>query len=499
MTFSSLCAAMDAPKCVDQTPILHLCADSRQARLGACFFCIVGAKADGHSFAQEVYQKGVRHFVCERPLALPQDAKQVLVPNCRRALALACAAFFGAPYPFTLIGITGTKGKTTVATYLYQILQKNGIKVGMIGTTGIYGEGTFLSNPNTTPEPLLLHRTLSSFAALGVQYVILEVSSQAYLQHRLDGLHFDYAIFTNLSHDHIGVEEHPDFDDYKQYKLQLFSHCSCAILNYDDPHYADFAAASPTRQFCYSLKQHVDCYLERVIGEGDTSFFGVQFWCRAFEESFAVTLSLPGKHNIANALSAICVARLISVPIEAIQNALYTKVPGRFEQIPLSCGAVAVIDYAHNEASLSAALRTLRPFVKGRLFCLFGSVGGRTQERRAQMGRVASSLCDFCIVTADNPDYESPTQICAQIADAFSPSFPHKIICDRTDAIRFALEQLRPGDLLLLCGKGHEGYQKILGQSIPFCEKDILFLWESENKLQKNGKRGCKKDKKKVQ
>ncbi len=501
MKLSELCRSFvyraDKP-CEDLT-VGALCSDSRGAQAGDCFFCLRGARYDGHRFAADAYARGVRIFFCEQALSLPDDAICLLVDNCHRAYALACGAFFGAPYPFVLIGVTGTKGKTTVATYLYHILRESGKRVGMIGTSGICFGQTHIPSANTTPEAYTLHKALSDFAAQGAQYVILEVSSQAYLCHRVDGLVFDVGIFTNLSCDHTGKGEHADFADYRRCKQRLFQNSLRAVLNQDDAHFADFAAACTGEYQTYSLCAEADCRAESIVPFCGADFFGAQFLCHSLQGTLRVRLSLPGEHNVANALAAICAAQSLGMEAEAICRALLRPVTGRYERIRLSCGADAVIDYAHNEASLAAALRALSPFVSGKLYCLFGAVGGRTQGRRAGMGRVAAALCDYCILTSDNPDLESPVQICAEIAAVFPPSFPYTVLCDRTEAIRFALGRLQAGDLLLLCGKGHERTQRIGGKDLPFCEREILLAWEQERISQKNAQRACKITKKKVQ
>lgn len=482
MTLSALCHAFShRPSRVhgEQT-IRSLCIDSRTAQAGDCFFCLCGAHCDGHHFARDAYARGVRVFVCERPLPLPDDALCLQVENAHRAYALACGVYFGTAYPFTLIGITGTKGKTTVANYLYRILEQSGKRVGLIFTGGIRFGDQITPTPNTTPEAFTLHRALADFAKRGAQYVILEVSSQAYLRHRVDALTFDLGIFTNLSYDHTGRGEHESFSDYLRCKQLLFQNSHRAVLNRDDPHFADFARACACPFVTYSTLCEADYRAQSICPLLGQDFFGVRFLFHTNAQTLRFQLRLPGVHNVQNALAALAAAQELGIGSDVFFSALSTDVGGRCERIRLSCGADAVIDYAHNEASLAAALRALSPFVRGRLFCLFGSVGGRTQGRRIGMGRVAATLCDYAILTADNPDFEDPVAICAEIASAFPPSFPYAILCDRAEAIRFALDKLRKGDLLLLCGKGTERSQRILGREIPFCEREIIQAWEKD-------------------
>ncbi len=471
-----------------ETEICDLCDDSRFAKEGVLFFCLCGASCDGHTFALDAYARGARAFVAQRPLSLPNDCVTVLVSDSRKAYARACAKWFGTSRvrPYRFIGVTGTKGKTTVCAYLASILRTAGKSCAVIGTNGIEYNGICTPTSNTTPDPYTLHRALSHLAKQGTEYILLEVSSQAYLQHRVFGLHFDLAIFTNLSCDHIGAGEHRDFDDYKSCKLALFSHCDHAILNYDDDYFLDFARACHCPYTTFGIHRNAQFTATNCENVKSTDSLGTQFcFCEGEKEICRITLSQAGEHNIGNALCAMAAARRFGFDPSLFSRALNLSIAGRYDYYPLQNGAVAVIDYAHNGTALRCVLQSLRPFCSGRLYCLFGSVGGRTEIRRHALGLAADTYADFSFLTADNPDFEEVEAICLDIASGFS-SQNYKIIPDRAQAIRYALSLLKEGDLLVLCGKGQERTQRVRGRDLPFCEAELLLPFlKKERKITK--------------
>ncbi len=475
MKLQELFASLDL-SFAKETEICDLCADSRMAKEGVLFFCLCGTNCDGHHFAIDAYRRGARAFVSEKELSLPDDCVVVLVSDSRKAYARACAKWFGTSRlrPYRLIGVTGTKGKTTVCAYLSSILKWAGKSCAVIGTNGIDYRGTCTPTDNTTPDPYTLHRALAVFAKEKVEYVLLEVSSQAYLQHRVFGLHFDLAIFTNLTCDHIGVGEHRDFEDYKSCKKKLFSHCDHAILNYDDAYFYDFASACRCPYTTFGMEKEAQFTAKNCNRVQTEHSLGAQFcFCEEGRKVCDITLWQGGEHNISNALCAMTAARRCGIDPSYFESALQCNIDGRYAYYPLQNGAGVVIDYAHNPAALRCLLQSLRLFCNGRLFCLFGSVGGRTEIRRQEMGQVADTLSDFSFLTADNPDFEDASAICLAIAKGFS-SQNYQIITDRAQAIRYALSCLEKGDLLALCGKGQERTQRICGRNLPFCEADFL-------------------------
>ena len=462
--------------------IQRITEDSRKADKNAVFVCIRGAIADGHQYAASAYQNGCRFFVAEKELSLSGDAFVLTVQNTRAALAaLACKFYENPSASMKVIGITGTKGKTTTAEMLAQILNQSKIPTGYIGTNGIAYGDIFKTTANTTPDAVTLQRTLVDMKESGMEAVIMEVSSQALMQFRADGVRFDTVLFTNLFRDHIGAHEHPDFESYKACKKRLFAEFCTErmILNADDPASAELLQASVAKQKITCSFQDGTCaYYGNVLSQQLQN--GVP--CVSFEifkESEGVDCRLPmiGVANAYNALLAMACAKE-SFGISLFQSATALSeiaVAGRSECIPLPNGACVIIDYAHNGESLRTLLQSLRAYAPARLLCLFGSVGDRTQERRAEMGEVAASLCDLCFLTSDNPGNEDPQKIMEEIASAFDAvSAPYCMIADREQAIAEALRQTQKGDILVLAGKGHETYQLIQNKKIPFSEKEIV-------------------------
>lgn len=461
--------------------IKMLSSDSRKVFDDSLFVCISGSISDGHDYAANAYKNGCRVFVSERRPALPDDAYIIITKNSRIALAELSAAFFGHPSrELTVIGITGTKGKTTSSLLIYNILRANGVKAGYIGSNGVYyGESRF-DTINTTPESYDLHEHMRNMRNAGVTAVVMEVSSQALKMARVHGIRFNICVFTNLSPDHIGEFEHPDFDDYKNCKHSLFTDYGAEYIVYNgDDEYAG------------EMIGGIRCKMASISGKGNSSadyrakniaYFrspgkiSVNFDCEEADGTYPVSLSFPGEFSVYNALTALAVCRRLGLKTEDIVETMRSvRIKGRFETYELPNGATAVIDYAHNGISLKAALTALRNYSPTRLICLFGSIGGRTKMRRAELGLVASRDADFCILTSDNPDSEPPSAIIGEIAAYFTAgTCPYVAIPDRRKAIEYALENSAKGDIILLAGKGHETYQLICGIREEFSEAEII-------------------------
>lgn len=445
------------------------------------FVCIKGLHADGHELAPIAYQKGCRAFLAERPLDLPGDALCYLVPDSRAALAsLACTYYHNPGRRLKIVGVTGTKGKTTTAELLAKILCDNDIPAGYIGTNGISFAGKRFPTSNTTPDPLTLQQSLFEMAECGMKAAVIEVSSQALLQHRVDGIPFSALLFTNFSPDHIGVGEHPDLASYLMAKHRLFAEFETeTILYLDDPTAGEIVFPNLAKKVfsCSTEDESADYCGKDLRLTKDKGLPGVALTISGKEESADCHLPLPGRYNAKNALLAAASANAVfGISLaEAAKSLADASVTGRAEWILLSNGAHAVIDYAHNGESLRQLLTTLREYHPTRLICLFGSVGGRTQIRRQELGEVAAALCDLAILTSDNPGEEDPAAILSDIANAFAgSSTPYKIIPDRREAIFYAVRELKKGDILVLAGKGQETYQLIGKEKIPFSEREIL-------------------------
>ena len=459
--------------------IRELCCDSRKACEDSVFVCIPGALADGHDYAGAAYSGGCRIFVAERRIALPDDAVFILVPDTRIALARLSAHFFGNPArEMTIIGITGTKGKTTSSLLIYNILNESGIPTGYIGSNGVSYLDCQYTTLNTTPESYDLHAHMRKMVDNGIKTLVMEVSSQALKMARVHGIKFDICVFTNLALDHIGEFEHPDFEDYKLCKRSLFTDYGAeyVVYNADDEYAMSVVGGATCPKTGISLGGKADFVADSVTYFRSEGNIGVSFECANEGKVFPVALSFPGEFSVYNALTAIAVCTRLGLTAGKITKAMrHIRIKGRFETFDLPNGATVVIDYAHNGVSLKAALQALRIYEPTRLVCLFGSVGGRTRMRRAELGLVASRDADFCILTADNPDNESPNAIISEIASYFTAgTCPYVAIPDRRAAIEYALDNSQSGDIILLAGKGHESYQIICGVRQEFSEAQIV-------------------------
>lgn len=467
---------------INSTEIKKLSSHSRDADQNCVFVCMVGALVDGHKYALDAYNRGCRVFVAQHELTnLADDALTVLVNDSRIALAKLSAAFFDFPASkMTLIGITGTKGKTTSSLLVYNILKDNGIPAGYIGSNGVSYNDVWEETLNTTPESYSLHRHLKTMYDSGVRTVVMEVSSQALKMARVHGMKFDIGVFTNLYPDHIGEFEHPDFNDYKECKHSLFTDYGVdfIVYNADDKYSTDMISGTRAKKVSISAegKENTDYNAEQISYDKDGHKISVAFQCNEAEEAYKVELAFPGYFSVYNALTAIAICKHLGLNTQQIVDSMKDiRIGGRFETYALPNEATVVIDYAHNGVSLKAALTALRKYTDKRLICLFGSVGGRTKMRRAELGLVASRDADLCILTADNPDNESPESIIAEIASYFaSDSCPYIAITDRAEAIKYALSISAKDDIILLAGKGHEKYQLINGIREPFSEVDII-------------------------
>jgi UDP-N-acetylmuramoyl-L-alanyl-D-glutamate--2,6-diaminopimelate ligase len=473
------------PASLHKTVVSQLCCDSRKAVPGSFFFCLTGANVDGHAYAKAAYDKGARVFAVERSVELPADATVIRFANTREALAHTSAAFYGYPHRrLKIIGITGTKGKTTTALLIHSILTAAGISAGYIGTNGIMYADKQLPSVNTTPESLELQKHLYDMAESGVTAVALEVSSQALWMHRVDGVEFDACLFTNLSRDHVGGCEHPTFEHYKNSKRALFAayKAGAVFCNADDPSAGDMVVATDKEDRVVRVSlQDPTCqwYAADVTPRREGARLGVSFECHHKNRVGHGYLNVPGTFNVSNAMLALAVCHdRFGVPLDgALSHLGQVSVAGRFEPVyvPSMPDVTFLLDYAHNRASLQASLETLQDYRPNRLICLVGSVGDRSFERRADLADVAGRMADFCIVTSDNPGKEPPRQIIDEMLEAFpEDGCPRIGIEDRAEAIAYAVGMAQSGDIVLLAGKGHEAYQLIGTERVPFSEREIL-------------------------
>ena len=452
--------------------------DSREAKSGTLFVCITGFASDGHAYAKRAYDLGCRAFVVEKDVDLPGDAVVVMQENTRIALAKLSAAYYDFPAgkKLKVVGITGTKGKTTTALMLASVLNQNGISTGYIGSNGIDFAGNHFDTKNTTPESIDLHYYFNEMVAAGVEAVVLEVSSQALYLDRVYGIPFFATAFTNLAEDHIGGIEHPTFEHYRDSKKKLFTAYPSRFVIYN----CEDAESEYMLDGCRALLgsfglESGDFHASDIEPFMENGTLGISFTAHALSRSAKVMLPMPGKFSVANALCAISLAHRFGVGLDECASALEnTYVFGRFEIVPTKLPAVFVIDYAHNGFSLTNALETLKSYSPSRLWCVVGSVGGRTKGRRAELGEVASKYCDKVVLTADNPDFEDPLEICEEMRAAFVRDVECEMFADRAEAIRYVLCHVEKDDIVLFAGKGHEQYQLICGGKMPFSERKLI-------------------------
>lgn len=452
--------------------------DSRKVTEGCLFICISGANADGHDYAQEVVDKGTKVIVAEKDITLEKtaDVTVIRVKDTRYAMAFIAAAWFGNPAEeMKTIGITGTKGKTTTTYMVKSILENAGHKVGLIGTIEVIIGEKRIHAVNTTPESYLLQEYLRQMADAGCDTVVMEVSSQGLMLHRSQGFLFDYGIFTNIEPDHIGPNEHEDFEEYMMCKGLLFKQCRVGIVNSDDIHYEQVIEGHTCIIETYGLDKDADLRAENLELIKKPGELGVQFEVKGLMD-FKVEVTTPGRFSVYNALTAIAICRHFGVDEQTIKKAfLEAKAKGRIEMVKVSDDFTLMIDYAHNAMSLESLLSTLKEYEPNRLICLFGCGGNRSKLRRYEMGEVSGRLADLTIITSDNPRFEEPQDIIEDIKTGIRKTDGRYVeICDRKEAIAYAVSHGEPGDIIVLAGKGHEDYQEIKGVKYPMDERDLI-------------------------
>ena len=455
------------------TEIGSITNNSREKTERGLFFCIAGARFDAHDYAGQAVENGCVALVVEH--YVPVDVPQVLVTNGRAAMARLAAAFYGYPARgMKLVGITGTKGKTTTSYLFKAICEKAGYKSGIIGTTGnMIGDRLIQSNL-TTPDPIDLQRTLREMADEGVQVVGMEVSAHALDMHRLDGMTFEAGCYTNLSQDHLDYFH--TMDCYFEAKRRFFSEGMVlnAALNADEETTARILDGPVPPFITYGICVDADLYARDIEIRED----GVTFEMRLQGmHEFQVHLKLTGMFNVYNALAASACAMILGIKHDAIRAGLESvaSVPGRMEVLNTGTPYRVILDYSHSPDALENILKTVRGFTKGRVIALFGCGGDRDRGKRPIMGAIGGRLADYSILTSDNPRNEDPMDILNAVEAGIRPTGgAYTVIENRRDAIRYALEMGREGDIIVLCGKGHETYQEIRGVKHPFDEKVVV-------------------------
>lgn len=458
------------------TDIASLEYDSRKVGKGSLFVCLTGFRADGHEYIPAAVQAGAVALVVEREVDAPAGVAVIRVKDSRYALALLSAAWFGYPAEkMTVIGLTGTKGKTTTAHMVKAILEAAGHKVGMIGTIGaVIGQGK-LTTKNTTPESYELHSLFAKMVERGCSHVVMEASSQGFKLHRTAGIEFDVGVFLNLSPDHIGDGEHASFEEYRDCKSMLFSQCKKGLINVDDEHWQAITAKATCPLTTMSMMGKADYSVGSIKELRQAGFLGSEFVVSgALEGTFL--LNMPGKFNVSNALAALAATHMAGVDGEAIAEGLKNVyVKGRTQVLDTPGHYTLLIDYAHNAVSMENLLTMLRSYNPGRLICLFGGGGNRARARRWDMGEISGKYADLTVLTMDNPRDEEVEAINEDIKTGLAKHNGKYIsIPDRGDAIRWVMDNAREGDIIALIGKGHEEYQEIKGVKHFFSEEQVV-------------------------
>ncbi len=450
--------------------ITNVTQDSRSVGEGCLFVCIKGNTFDGHTAARDALQKGAAAVLVERDLGLDGE---IVTENTRAVYSAVCANFFGNPAEkLKLVGITGTNGKTTTTFLIKQILESAGKKTGLIGTVQNMVGSEIYPAKFTTPDPYELQKLFSLMVREGCEYCVMEVSSQALAQGRVNGLTFDVAAFSNLTQDHL--DYHKTFENYFEAKRILFKNCKKAVTNADDPHGLSIVANLPCSVVTYAVNTN----------DADFVAKNVKFKANGVEYDLVcdyigrVHCPIPGRFSVYNSLCAAAVAVTLGVDFGTVLNAVSKSsgVKGRIEVVPTpGTDYTVIIDYAHSPDGLENIISSLREIAKGRIVTVFGCGGDRDKTKRPKMGKIAAELSDFCVVTSDNPRSEDPHAIIEDILVGMKGvSTPYVVVENRKEAIHWAMEHARRDDIILLAGKGHETYQILPTGTIHFDEREAV-------------------------
>ena len=462
-----------------ETEVRDIIYDSRKIAPETMFVCMVGAVTDGHKYIPDAIDKGASVIVLEREeeaAQIPENITVLKVASARLALALMSAALFDHPArKLVTIGLTGTKGKTTTTYMIKKVLEMAGKKVGLIGTIGAMVGEEHLPSKNTTPESYELHRMFAAMVEAGCEYVVMEVSSQGLKLDRTAGILFDYGIFTNLSPDHIGPAEHASFEEYMECKSLLFRQCRIGIVNADDEHVDGILKGHTCEVKTFSAEKEADLMASDIGFINEDGKLGMHFKVSGCMDCQA-KVHIPGRFSVYNSMVTMLVCHLAGISDEAILEGLSkVQVKGRVEMLPVSKDYTLIIDYAHNEVSTRSVLTTLMEYHPKRLICVYGGGGNRSKLRRYDMGEVTGEMADLCVLTCDNPRDEEIRDINNDIKVGLARSNGKYIeIDDRKEAIAYCMKNAKPGDMIVLLGKGHEDYQEIKGVKYHFDEREAV-------------------------
>ena len=460
--------------------IKNIACNSSKVEKGDLFVAIKGFENDGHDFINEAIKNGAVAILIEegcdlKSFKVQKDTVVIMAKDTRKALAIVSCNYYNNPSKkFKLIGITGTKGKTTTSYMIKEILEKAGKKVGLIGTLETVINGKKIKeNDRTTPESLELQQIFSKMVEEKVEVVVMEVSSQSLKLNRVAGCDFDIVVFTNFSEDHISKIEHPGMEDYLQSKLKLFEMCNVGIVNGDDVQGSKIPKLFPKSNITtYGIDNFANVMARDVTVTNTYADFKVKLTDR----NERVKVGIPGRFSVYNSLAAICVAKKFDISPEIIKEVLeQIRVPGRSEMVDNKAEIPIMIDYAHTKESLENILKTVKIYTRGKVICVFGCGGNRDNTKRPLMGETSGRIADFTIITTDNARGEKPEDIAKEIEKGIKKTKgKYKVILDRKEAIKEAIKMANKIDIVVIAGKGHEMYQEINGKKIPFDERKIV-------------------------
>ena len=477
MLLSKIFSGTDV-KVTKDIEIKYITSDSRKVEKDNMFVAIKGFEQDGHKYIESAINKGATAILIDEERYdefKDLDVVVLTAKNTRFILGkIACNFYDNPSKEFKLIGITGTKGKTTTSFMVKKILEESGKKVGLVGTVACYvGERKIMDSDRTTPEALELQEMFREMVNESCEYVIMEVSSQSIKLGRVDGCEFYLGLFTNLSEDHISAHEHPSMEDYYNCKCKLFDMTNEGIVNIDDIKGRELIKLKPNCKFStYSVENESDLKAYNINITSKLTSFNVNL----DNKEELVEVSIPGRFTVYNSLGAISICKKLGIESKYILSGLKkVVVPGRSELVENDKGFTIMIDYAHSEKSLEEILKAVRSYTKGRIICVFGLGGDRDENNRPKMGRISGTLADFTIITSDNPRFDDPMKLAKDIEVGIKEVTNNYIILvDRKEAVEYAVRMAKKDDLVLLAGKGHETYQVIGKEKVPFSERQIV-------------------------
>ncbi len=475
------------------TEIKGIAKSSNEVKEGYLFVAIKGFTVDGHNFIEDAIKNGATAVMVEegcdlKSIKFKEDTIIIMAKSTREGLAIVSSNFYNNPSTkFKLIGVTGTKGKTTTTYMIKEILEKAGQKVGLIGTIATYINGKKIKDSErTTPESLELQQLFAQMVEEGVETVVMEVSSQSLKLNRVAGCNFDIVIFTNFSEDHISPKEHPDMEDYFNSKLKLFEMCKTGIVNTDDLHGAKIPRLFPESNI---TTYGIDNFANVLAKDITITNSYVDFKVKIKDRNERVKTGIPGRFSVYNSLAAICVAQKFGIDPEVVKQALLeVRVPGRSEMVDNKLELPIMIDYAHSPESLQNILYATKSYTRGRVISVFGCGGDRDSSKRPIMGEISGKVADYTIITSDNPRTEKPEDIIKAIEEGISKTKgKYEVVVDRTEAIEKAIKMANKRDIIILAGKGHETYQEINNEKNHFDEREIVK--EIIEKIQKSNEK----------